>query len=44
MTPEQFKEIYIKVEMSRMLVKMANDMVKQIEEDIKFYNAIADNQ
>jgi hypothetical protein len=43
MTPEQFKDVYIKVEMSRMLVKMGNDMVKQIEEDIKFYNAIIDN-
>jgi hypothetical protein len=44
MTNEQFKEVYIKVEMSRMLLKMSQDMVKQIEEDIKFYNAIVDSE
>ncbi len=33
------KDIFIKLEMSRMLIKMGNDMVKQIEEDLKFYAA-----
>jgi hypothetical protein len=38
-SPEQLKDIYLKIEMSRMLVKMGNDMTKQIEADIKFYAA-----
>jgi hypothetical protein len=39
-TPEQLKDIFIKLEMSRMLMKMSLDMTKQIEEDIKFYKTI----
>jgi hypothetical protein len=39
-TPEQLKDIFIKLEMSRMLMKMSLDMTKQIEEDIKFYRTI----
>jgi hypothetical protein len=39
-TPEQLKDIFIKLEMSRMLIKMGADMAKQIEEDIKFYRTI----
>lgn len=38
-SPEQLKDIYLKIEMSRMLVKMGNDMTKQIEADLKFYAA-----
>jgi hypothetical protein len=38
-SPEQLKDIYLKIEMSRMLVKMGNDMTKQIEADLKFYSA-----
>ncbi len=41
-SPEQMKDIFIKLEMSRMLIKMGNDMVKQIEEDLKFYKAVSD--
>ena len=39
-TREQMKDIYLKVEMSRMLVKMGRDMTKEIEDDLKFYRSI----
>ncbi len=39
-SPDQLKDIFIKLEMSRMLMKMSLDMTKQIEEDIKFYKTI----
>jgi hypothetical protein len=42
LSPEQLKDIFIKLEMSRMLVKMGNDLVKQIEDDIKFYQTVSD--
>ena len=41
-SPDQLKDIFIKLEMSRMLMKMSLDMTKQIEEDIKFYKTIGD--
>lgn len=41
-TPEQLKDIFIKLEMSRMLMKMSLDMTRQIEEDIKFYKTVSD--
>jgi hypothetical protein len=41
-SPDQLKDIFIKLEMSRMLIKMGADMAKQIEEDIKFYRTIGD--
>ncbi len=34
---EQMAEIYAKLEVSKMLIKMGTDMAKQIEADIKFY-------
>jgi hypothetical protein len=39
-SPDQMKDIFIKIEMSRMLMKMSLDMTKEIEDDLKFYNAI----
>ena len=38
-SPEQLKDIYLKIETSRMLIKMGKDMTKQSEEDLKFYAA-----
>jgi hypothetical protein len=34
---DQMAEIYAKLEVSKMLIKMGTDMAKQIEADIKFY-------
>ena len=34
---EQMAEIYAKLEVSKMLIKMGTDMAKQVEADIKFY-------
>jgi hypothetical protein len=39
-TPEQMKDIFIKLETSRLLAKMAENMAKEIEADIKFYTAV----
>jgi hypothetical protein len=39
-SPEQMKDIFIKLETSRLLAKMAENMAKEIEADIKFYTAI----
>jgi hypothetical protein len=39
-SPEQMKEIFIKLETSRLLAKMAENMAKEIEADIKFYTAV----
>jgi|TARA_R110000782_G_scaffold155051_6_gene247354 hypothetical protein len=36
-TGEQMAEIYAKLEVSKMLIKMGTDMAKQVEADIKFY-------
>lgn len=36
-TTEQMTEIYTKLEVSKMLIKMGTDLAKQIEADIKFY-------
>ena len=36
-TTEQMTEIYAKLEVSKMLIKMGTDMAKQIEADIKFF-------
>jgi hypothetical protein len=37
---EQMKDIYVKLETSRILAKMAENLAKEIEADIKFYTAI----
>jgi hypothetical protein len=39
-SPEQMKDIFIKLETSRVLAKMAENMAKEIEADIKFYTAV----
>lgn len=36
-TTDQMAEIYAKLEVSKMLVKMGTDMAKQAADDIKFY-------
>tara|TARA_B110000977_G_scaffold165428_1_gene212585 strand:- start:62 stop:223 length:162 start_codon:yes stop_codon:yes gene_type:complete len=36
-SPDQMKDIFIKIEMSRMLMRMSTDMTKQIAEDLKLY-------
>ena len=36
-TTEQMTEIFAKLEVSKMLIKMGTDMAKQVEADIKFY-------
>lgn len=45
-TADQMAEIYAKLEVSKMLVKMGTDMAKQAADDIKFYkmtNGIEDD-
>lgn len=34
---DQMAEIYAKLEVAKMLMKMGSDMAKQVENDIKFY-------
>ena len=36
-TTDQMAEIYAKLEVSKMLVKMGTDMARQAADDIKFY-------
>ena len=36
-TTDQMAEIYAKLEVSKMLVKMGTDMARQASDDIKFY-------
>ena len=36
-TTDQMAEIYAKLEVSKMLIKMGTDMAKQAEADIKFF-------
>ena len=46
-TTDQMAEIYAKLEVSKMLVKMGTDMAKQAADDIKFYkmtNGIDDDR
>jgi hypothetical protein len=37
-SPEQMKDIFVKLETSRLLKQMSENLAKEIEEDIKFYN------
>lgn len=36
-TTDQMAEIYAKLEVAKLLMKMGSDMAKQAETDIKFY-------
>lgn len=36
-TTDQIAEIYAKLEVAKMLIKLGTDMAKQAETDIKFY-------
>tara|TARA_R110000782_G_scaffold81629_1_gene161106 strand:+ start:130 stop:303 length:174 start_codon:yes stop_codon:yes gene_type:complete len=39
-TSEQMKDIFVKLTTSRVLIKMGENMAKEIEEDLKFYRAV----
>jgi hypothetical protein len=44
---DQIADIYAKLEVAKLLMKMGADMAKQAETDIKFYrmtNSVADNE
>ena len=36
-TTDQMAEIYTRLEVSKMLIKMGTDLAKQVSDDIKFY-------
>lgn len=46
-TTDQMAEIYAKLEVAKMLIRIGTDMAKQVENDIKFFkitNNISDEE